>query len=95
MGEIIFILTAGFLLAAVCGFAITKAAKKLEWVSEWEEEDMEERIMCSVELDRETYDWVWKKSAERGCGTRDFIRGLVEEARRRDGRGLRERESEC
>ena len=94
MGEIIFILTAGFLLAAVCGFAITKAAKKLEWVSEWEEADMEERIMCSVELDRETYDWVWKKSAKRGCGTRDFIKGLVEEARRRDGRGLQERGSE-
>ena len=93
MEEIVFVLAVGFLLAAAVGIEIAKAAKKLNWVMEMEEEDMTEGIVCSVELDRETYDWVWKKSAERGEGTRDFIKGLIEEARKRDGQGFRERES--
>ena len=93
MEEIVFVLAVGFLLAAAVGIEIAKAAKKLNWVMEMEEEDMTEGIVCSVELDRETYDWVWKKSAERGEGTRDFIKGLIEEARKKDGQGFRERES--
>ena len=93
MEEIIFVLAVGFLLAAAVGIEIAKAAKKLNWVMEMEAEDMTEGIVCSVELDRETYDWVWKKSAERGEGTRDFIKGLIEEARKKDGQGFRERES--
>ena len=93
MEEIIFVLAVGFLLAAAVGIEVAKAAKKLNWVMEMEAEDMTEGIVCSVELDRETYDWVWKKSAERGEGTRDFIKGLIEEARKKDGQGFRERES--
>lgn len=93
MEEIIFVLAVGFLLAAAVGIEVAKAAKKLNWVMEMEGEDMTEGIVCSVELDRETYDWVWKKSAERGEGTRDFIKGLIEEARKKDGQGFRERES--
>lgn len=93
MVEIIFVLAVGFILAAAVGIEIAKAAKKLNWVMEMEEDDMTEGIVCSVELERETYDWVWKKSAERGEGTRDFIKGLIEEARKRDGLGFRKRES--
>ena len=92
-GNVIVFLAVGFVIAGWVGIEIAKAAKRLQSVYEWEEENMTDGIVCSVELDRETYDWVWKKSAERGEGTRDFIKGLIEEARKEEGKGFRARES--
>ncbi len=90
MENFILALAVGLILSAAVGIELAKAAKTLQWACDAEEDEMEEGIMYSVELTQETYDWVWKKTAERGGGTRDFIRSLIEEAKERDEKRLRE-----
>ncbi len=89
--EILFVLLAGFVLAGAFGWEVARIVRQARWIAEWEDEMGE--IAVSVALSDETFEWARQKAAEKGEGLRDFLGGVIEEAKRKEGKCFREAES--